>query len=315
MKHPRISLAETFGLTEPLTRVGQVRMALKGDEYTPPSRWGLSSLKIFKPAISVKTWAGWKPENRRTPITNYFNRTQTPTSQGWSVEKTQVLDYRGGTNTYNSHNGVDFAIPVGTLVTTPAAGVVVRVSSEFHRGGLKVIIDHGRGLMTTSGHLARSLVKEGDFVERGAPIALSGYSGLDGVVAFPWSVPHVHFNTWLNGVPIDPFAADGEVAIWLGGNHPEPVTDDGPQAPDYEASPWNEEAIDTMIASCIDPQLRRDLEAIDDLQMRGGNTVFYKNYFPTRFGADLNPFSQEFERTPMMDLIFSKADYDGVWHL
>lgn len=315
MKHDRISIAETFGLTEPLTRVGQVRMALKGDEYTPASKWGVSSLKIFKPVLSVKTWAGWKPADRRVPLTNYFNRTPTPTSRGWSVEKTQVLDYRGGTNTYNSHNGVDFAIPVGTLVTTPAAGVVVRVSSEFHRGGLKVVIDHGRGLMTTSGHLARSLVKVGEFVARGAPIALSGYSGLDAVVAFPWSVPHVHFNTWLNGVPVDPFAAPGEVSIWLGGDEPEPVTSESPEAPAFEASPWDGGAVDALIESCVDPELRRELSAIQDVQIRGANTVFYKNYFPTRFRAELNPYSQEFARLPMMDLIFSKDEYDGVRHI
>ncbi|MEZ4458534.1 MAG: M23 family metallopeptidase [bacterium] len=308
----RPSLAETFGLTEPLTRIGQVKMALGGDEFTPASKWGVSSLKIFKPALSVKTWAGWRPEDRLVPVTNFFNRTQTPIDQGWSVKKTQVRDFRGGTTTYDSHNGTDFAIPVGTLVLTPAAGVVMRVSSEFHRGGLKILIDHGQGLMTTSGHLARSLVKVGDVLERGAPIALSGYSGLDAIVAFPWSVPHVHFNTWLNGVPVDPFATEDEVSLWVERNSPVPHTlaKDAPMP--YEPSHWDMDAVDEIIAGCVDPELRSALDATTDELRRVGDVVFMKNYFPTRFQVDKNVYNQTFERAPMLDLPFSDASYDGV---
>ncbi len=76
---------------------------------------------------------------------NLFNRTPTPLEDGWSVRKTQVTDFRGGTLTYDSHNGTDFAVPVGTVVVAPAPGKVLRISSEFNRGGLKVFLDHGRG--------------------------------------------------------------------------------------------------------------------------------------------------------------------------
>ena len=57
---------------------------------------------------------------------------------------------------------------------------------------------------------ARALVRPGDRVGRGETIAISGYSGLDGVVTFPWGTPHVHFNVWLDGLYVDPFAAPGE---------------------------------------------------------------------------------------------------------
>src|SRR6185369_4667667 len=139
----------------------------------------------------------------------------------------------GGTLTYDSHNGTDFVLPVGTVIVAPAPGKVLRVSSEFNRGGLKVFIDHGRGLATTSNHLARALVREGQTVRRGEPIALSGYSGIDSLIAFPFSAPHLHFNVWLDGAYVDPFAVEetptpppqapalpGETPLWKDGNDP-----------------------------------------------------------------------------------------------
>lgn len=57
-------------------------------------------------------------------------------------------------------------------------GVVLRVASELLRDGLKVFIEHGRGVVTTSDHLGRSLVSQGQRVRRGEPVALSGSSGV-----------------------------------------------------------------------------------------------------------------------------------------
>jgi murein DD-endopeptidase len=105
-------------------------------------------------------------------------------------------------------------VPPGTIVARGGAGRVLRVSSEFNRGGLKVFVDHGAGSSrrrTTSG--ARSS-REGDLVRRGQPIALSGASGIDMLLMFPWNAPHVHFNVWLNGEPVDPFAEPGEASLW-----------------------------------------------------------------------------------------------------
>jgi len=311
VNHPKLSVAETFGLTNPRTRIEQARMALAGDPYTPPSKWGLSSLKIHRPVLSVKTWAGWKPSDRLVPVTNFFNRTQTPVKEGWSVRKTQVRDFRGGSATYDSHNGTDFAIPPGITVCAPAAGFVRRISSEFHRGGLKIVIDHGNGLITTSGHLGRALIDEGDFLEAGQPMALSGYSGIDAVISFPWSVPHVHFNTWLNATPVDPFAMPDEVSLWVNRNAPEPYVD-GLELPAFQPTVWDEGALEDLIQGCRDPELRDELMKIDDLDKRAVDTIFMKNYFPTRFSQDISPYVEEFERQPMLVLPFSTSEYDGV---
>src|SRR5690606_360893 len=93
--------------------------------------------------------------------------------------------------------------------------------------GLKILIDHGHGIVTGSNHMGESLVEVGQVVERGEPIGFSGYSGIDGFLFFPWSAPHVHFNVYLDGVHVDPFArADSdEESLWLGGE-PVPAPED-----------------------------------------------------------------------------------------
>ncbi len=304
-----IGIQETFGLSPLPLRAREALVALRGDRSVPPTRFDLSSLRIFQPALSVKTWLGWRPADRRVPIYNLFNRTPTRLEDGWSVRKTQVRDFRGGTLTYDSHNGTDFAVPVGTVVVAAAPAKVLRISSEFNRGGLKLFLDHGRGLSTTSNHLARALVQVGDVVRRGQPIALSGYSGIDGLIAFPWSVPHVHFNVWLDGDYVDPFAAPGETPIWRDGNDPRPhLGDDEP----FEPTPWDARAVDEAIAACSDDAVRRELEAERELDRRAMNVLFQRNYYPTRFAARPALYAETHPREPRLSLPLRGEDYGGI---
>lgn len=281
--HEKLSFTEVFGLDPIGLRAREAWLAIRGDADVPATRFGLSSLRVLHPALSVKTWLGKRRSDRRVPISNLFNRTPTPIAEGWSVRKTQVRDFRGGTLTYDSHNGTDFAVPVGTVVVAAAPGKVLRVSSEWNRGGLKVFVDHGRGLVTTSNHLARSLVRVGDVVGRGTPIAISGYSGIDALVAFPWSVPHVHFNVWLNGVNVDPFADNGETSLWMSGNDPRPA--DGRES---------------------------DEEAAPDLDAAAMDLLFHQNYYPTRFPDRASLYSTTTPREPRLSLPFRREDFVGV---
>jgi murein DD-endopeptidase len=305
-----ISLLETFGLDPLALRAREAWLALRGDGTVPRTRFGLSSLGIFHPRLSVTTWLGRRRADRRVPISCLFNRTPTPLGDGWSVRKTQVRDYRGGTLTYDSHNGTDLAVPVGTVVVAAAAGKVLRISSEFNRGGLKVFIDHGRGLVTTSNHLARSLVRVGDVVARGEPIALSGYSGIDALVAFPWSVPHVHFNVWLDGEYVDPFAAEGESSLWLDGNDPRPAG--AIEAAASAFTRWDESAVETAIEACSDLASREALWGEPELDRRAMNVLFLRNYYPTRFLARPPLYQERHEREPWLTLPFRAEDFVGV---
>jgi murein DD-endopeptidase MepM/ murein hydrolase activator NlpD len=61
------------------------------------------------------------------------------------------------------------------------------------------VIDHGRRVYSFYAHLSEFKVKEGDFVNKGYIIALSGDTGrITG--------PHLHWTMKINSVNIDPVA-------------------------------------------------------------------------------------------------------------
>lgn len=75
------------------------------------------------------------------------------------------------------HYGVDVARPVGTLVVAPAGGKVTLVHPDMFYSGGTLIIDHGHGLSSTFIHLSEILVKKGDDIAQGQPIAKVGQTG------------------------------------------------------------------------------------------------------------------------------------------
>lgn len=301
---------ETIGLHPFSLRMQQAKIALRGEEDVPASQYDLSSLKQLKPGIAIPLWLGKQKVKRKVIITNCFNHLQTPIEQGWSVKITQVEDFRKRKLTYDSHNGTDFAIPIGTTLLATAPGKVVLIKSDFNRGGLKVFIDHGQGLMTCCAHLARALVKEGEVVQRSQPIAITGYSGLDSLVTFPFGTPHVHFNTWLNGEPIDPFPYGQAASLWRAGDLPTPGTNNSDTA--FSESFYDEAQVDRAIVACLTSSSRRRLAAIQDLNTRAAHTIAEMNYYPTRFPERINVYRASHPRQGVLDLPFDKCFFDGV---
>jgi murein DD-endopeptidase MepM/ murein hydrolase activator NlpD len=309
----RIGLIEAMGLRPFGTRLREALFALRGDGDVPPSRFDLSSLTQLRPRIATKLWRGKPFVPRRVIITNLYNHRQTPIEAGWSVRKTQVEDFRGRDLTYDSHNGTDFSIAVGTTVVAAAPGEVVRIATEFNRGGLKIFIDHGRGLMTCTAHLGRALVRVGERLERGQPYAISGYSGLDSLVTFPWGTPHIHYNVWLNGEPIDPFPHQGEPSLWRGGDLPAPATELPLADEAWEPSAYDAEAVDEAISTCSAAAVRQRLRAVQLAKYRAAELIAEMNYYPTRFGGPCRlVYAERHPRRPVLDLPFTAADFDGV---
>lgn len=309
-----LSVGEIFGLRPLRRRLAEAALILRGDPTTPKVRYDRTSLRQMTRVPGWRVWAGQRPSGRRVPISNLFNREQPPPEEGWSVRITRVRDFMGGGLTYDSHNGTDFATPVGTPVVAAAPGVVRRVSSEFNRGGLKVFIDHGDGLITTSNHLGRALVRPGDRVRRGQPIALSAYSGIDGLLTFPWGIPHVHFNVWLDGEYVDPFAAPGEVPLWRGGNWPTPFRGDAAAA-EADGAPetdWDHDAVARGLAACRSAASRAEVESYAVPAERAMALLFHLNYYPTRFAERPRLHREAHARRPRLDLPFRAEDYDGV---
>lgn len=301
---------EVLGLSPLPVRLKQAAITFFGEKDVPASKFGFSSLRQLYPGISPRMWRGKPAVDKKIIISNLYNHTQTPIEKGWSVAKTQTQDFRGKKLTYNSHNGTDFAIPVGTKVCTAAPGEVIAVLSQFNRGGLKIFIDHGQGLMTCYAHLARSLVSVGDVLARGQEIAISGYSGVDGFFTFPWGIPHVHFNVWHNSFHTDPFPFGDKPSLWQDAFLSVAAREDINSS--FIPSVYDEALTWKVIESCLTLRVKKQLSEISCPKARAVHTIIEMNYYPTRFITKKNLYVQNFERIPVLDVPFLKKDFDGV---
>lgn len=94
------------------------------------------------------------------------------------------------------HDGLDIGASPNAPVQAPALGRVITVAFDSKMGNM-LKLDHGYGIETVYGHLAKSLVKEGQRVKRGDVVALVGSTGLS-------TGPHLHYMVKKNGQSLDP---------------------------------------------------------------------------------------------------------------
>lgn len=97
----------------------------------------------------------------------------------------------------SGHYGVDFASKSGSPVFASLGGLIIFADYTVNDGN-KIIIQHDNGFITIYKHCSSIIKKERDFVMQGELIALSGNSGLN------TSGPHLHFEIWKNGKPLNP---------------------------------------------------------------------------------------------------------------
>lgn len=114
---------------------------------------------------------------------------------------TDITENYGTSRTVNGklatvHRGTDFRAPLGTPIHASNAGEVVLARDLYYEGNC-IVIDHGLGFMTMYMHLSRFDVKEGDKVEKGQAIALSGGTGRV-------TGPHLHMAVRWSGEYLDP---------------------------------------------------------------------------------------------------------------
>ncbi|MEE2691359.1 MAG: peptidoglycan DD-metalloendopeptidase family protein [Pseudomonadota bacterium] len=101
-----------------------------------------------------------------------------------------------------AHEGVDIRAAEGTAVVAPGDGVVLEATDDYQgqpAWGKVVVVDHGGGLVTRYAHLSAYDVKKGERVRAGEKIAEVGQTGVV-------TGPHLHFETILDGVRVDPLA-------------------------------------------------------------------------------------------------------------
>lgn len=109
------------------------------------------------------------------------------------------------------HAGIDFPAPKGTTVMSAGYGKVTFVGQKSGYGNV-VEVTHSAGLVTRYGHLSAFLVKEGQVVNAGTPIAKVGSTGRS-------TGPHLHFEVRSKDKAVDPgkfLAAGRKLAEYVG---------------------------------------------------------------------------------------------------
>lgn len=101
----------------------------------------------------------------------------------------------------HSHNGTDFAVPVGTPIHAPQAVVIKAAGNNNGGEGIFVILDAG-GTVHKFFHLSKINVRTGDKVTAGEVVGLSGNTGYS-------TGPHLHWEKHVAGRPVDPMANIG----------------------------------------------------------------------------------------------------------
>ena len=102
-----------------------------------------------------------------------------------------------GFNSKDNHYALDISADIGTPVKSILEGKII-FSEWSVDTGYVIIIDHGQDIISVYKHNSKALKKQNDFVQAGEVIA---YSGNRGNLS---TGPHLHFELWKNGTPINP---------------------------------------------------------------------------------------------------------------
>lgn len=110
---------------------------------------------------------------------------------GWRLDPVSLDEYK-------FHAALDIAADSGSKIAAAGSGTVVSVS-ESPGMGKYVVLDHGNGYRTSYNHCSEILVREGDDVLQGQPIALVGCTGYA-------TGNHLDFRVFLNGETVNPLS-------------------------------------------------------------------------------------------------------------
>jgi len=113
----------------------------------------------------------------------YYSPVKGVVTDGFDIEK--------------NHFAVDVSVDIGTPVKAILAGTVLFSEWSVETGHV-ILLDHGENLISVYKHNSKILKSQNESVQAGEVIA---FSGEEGVLS---SGPHLHFEIWKNGLPIDP---------------------------------------------------------------------------------------------------------------
>lgn len=109
---------------------------------------------------------------------------------------------KGGASFEKEHKGVDISAPIGSDVISPFDGKVIISKNKFLRGtGKTIVIEHqllsNKIVTSRYYHLSKRLVLAGATIKKGQLLGKVGNTGRS-------SGPHLHFETRIDDVPVDP---------------------------------------------------------------------------------------------------------------
>lgn len=103
----------------------------------------------------------------------------------------------GSFKTSEEHYGIDIVGPENEAIKTTLDGTVI-LATWSSETGYTITVQHSNNLISVYKHNSVLLKKVGDYVKAGEAIAIIGNSGEQ------TTGPHLHFELWYNGSPIDP---------------------------------------------------------------------------------------------------------------
>lgn len=167
---------------------------LNGNRINPEIVFGLESHRLHRHAILCKKTSSWKVDISviREP------RVDKAVAEQWwcyplpGAKVISPYGRRGG----RRHTGVDIKTKPNDSICAAFDGEVV-FSGPYSGYGNLIRIRHANGLETYYSHNSKNLVAVGDRVKAGQVIALTGRTGRA-------TTEHLHFETRINGQPIDP---------------------------------------------------------------------------------------------------------------
>lgn len=137
------------------------------------------------------------------PTVPPFTEDGTPRTEPYAVAEGVDCSPQGNpvegilTQRYHTyHSGIDIAVPLGTPVLSTHSGQVTFADWSDVGYGYLVIVQSG-AFITYYAHNTSFNVSNGQFVGAGSIIAWSGSTGNS-------TGPHVHYETRINDVPVDP---------------------------------------------------------------------------------------------------------------
>ena len=132
-------------------------------------------------------WKYWKLYSLKPPP--YTN----PLKQCWISSHTGYRMNPMGGGEESLHRGLDLTAPAGAEVVSVLDGVVMEhypLPDGYYHGhpvfGGYIVIQHTEGLLSMYGHLSKTFVHQGDWIEQGEVIGIIGDTGIS-------TGRHLHF--------------------------------------------------------------------------------------------------------------------------